>query len=56
MKKLTAIVCAAALCVAASAEEQIEITPIEARTTIRGPGAGVHRGGDRGGVVRGNGQ
>jgi quercetin dioxygenase-like cupin family protein len=37
MKKLTAIVSAAALCVAASAEEQIEITPIEARATIRGP-------------------
>ena len=37
MKKLTAIIAAAALCIAASAEEAIEITPIEARTTIRGP-------------------
>ena len=37
MKKLTAIVFAAALCVAAGAEEQIEITSIEARTTIFGP-------------------
>jgi quercetin dioxygenase-like cupin family protein len=37
MKKATAMVSAAAICVAASAEEQIEITPIEARTTIRGP-------------------
>lgn len=37
MKKLTAIVYAAALCVAASAEEQIVITPSEERATIRGP-------------------
>ena len=37
MKRLTAIVSAATLCVAAGAEEQIEITPIEARATIRGP-------------------
>jgi quercetin dioxygenase-like cupin family protein len=37
MKKLTAIVFAAALCVAAAAEEQIEITSLEARATIRGP-------------------
>jgi len=37
MQKLTVIACAAALCVAAGAEEQIEITPIEARATIRGP-------------------
>jgi quercetin dioxygenase-like cupin family protein len=37
MKKFTAIVFAAALCAAAGAEEQIEITPIEARATIRGP-------------------
>lgn len=36
MKKLTAGISAAALSIAASAE-QIEITPIEARTTIRGP-------------------
>jgi len=37
MKKLTAIVFAAALCIAVSAEEQIVITPIEGRATIRGP-------------------
>jgi quercetin dioxygenase-like cupin family protein len=37
MKKLTAMVYAAALCIAARAEEQIEITPIDARATIRGP-------------------
>ena len=37
MKNLTAIVYAAALCVAVSAEEQIVITPSEARATIRGP-------------------
>ena len=37
MKKLSAIVFAAALGVAAAAEEQIEITSLEARTTIRGP-------------------
>jgi quercetin dioxygenase-like cupin family protein len=37
MQKLTAIVSAAALCIAASAEEQIEITPVEGRATIRGP-------------------
>ena len=37
MKKLTAIVYAAALCIAVSAEEQIVITPIEGRATIRGP-------------------
>ena len=37
MTRLTVIVVAGALCIAASAEEQIEITPIEARTTIRGP-------------------
>jgi quercetin dioxygenase-like cupin family protein len=37
MKKLTAIVSAAALCIAVSAEEQIVITPLEGRTTIRGP-------------------
>ena len=37
MKKLTAIVYAAALCVAVSAEEQIVITPSEERATIRGP-------------------
>jgi quercetin dioxygenase-like cupin family protein len=37
MTKLAAVVCAAQLCIAASAEEQIEITPIEGRATIRGP-------------------
>lgn len=37
MSKLTAMVCAVALCVAASAEESIEITPVESRSTIRGP-------------------
>ena len=37
MKKRTAIVSAAVLGMAASAEEQIKIAPIEARTTIRGP-------------------
>jgi quercetin dioxygenase-like cupin family protein len=37
MKRLTATVWAAALCIAASAEEQIVITPIEGRATIRGP-------------------
>ncbi len=37
MSKLTAVVCAATLCVVASAEEQVEITPAEARATIRGP-------------------
>ena len=37
MTKLTAIVFAAALCVPAAAEEQIEITSLEARSTIRGP-------------------
>ena len=37
MKKLTAIVYAAALCIAVSAEEQIVITPIDGRATIRGP-------------------
>ncbi len=37
MSKLTAAVCAAALCVVASAQEKIEITPVEARSTIRGP-------------------
>ena len=37
MRKLTAIAFATALCVAAGAEEQIEISSLEARTTIRGP-------------------
>ncbi len=37
MRKLTVSVLVAALCIGASAEEQIEISPIEARTTIRGP-------------------
>jgi hypothetical protein len=37
MKKLTASVYAAALCITVSAEEQIVITPIEGRATIRGP-------------------
>jgi quercetin dioxygenase-like cupin family protein len=37
MTKLTAAVCAAALCAVASAEEEIEITSAEARATIRGP-------------------
>ena len=37
MKKLTVIVYAAALCIAVSAEEQIVITPIDGRATIRGP-------------------
>ena len=37
MSKLSAIVCAVALCVAASAQESIEITPAASRSTIRGP-------------------
>jgi quercetin dioxygenase-like cupin family protein len=37
VKKLVAIVVAAALCTAVRAQERIEITPIEARATIRGP-------------------
>jgi quercetin dioxygenase-like cupin family protein len=37
MKKLTVISFAAALSIAAAAEEQIEITSLEERTTIRGP-------------------
>ena len=37
MKKLTASVYAAALCITVSAEEQIVITTIEGRATIRGP-------------------
>ena len=37
MKKLAVISFAAALSIAAAAEEQIEITSLEARTTIRGP-------------------
>jgi quercetin dioxygenase-like cupin family protein len=37
MQKLTVSAVAAVLCAAASAAEQIEITPLEARTTIRGP-------------------
>lgn len=37
MKKLPAVVSAATLCIAVSAEEQIVITPIEGRVTIRGP-------------------
>ena len=37
MKKLTAVVCAVVLCTAVSADEQIVITTLEGRTTIRGP-------------------
>jgi quercetin dioxygenase-like cupin family protein len=37
MRKLTVSASAAVLCIAAGAEEQIEITSIDARTTIRGP-------------------
>jgi quercetin dioxygenase-like cupin family protein len=37
MRKLTVGVSVAVLCSAASGEEQIEITPLEARTTIHGP-------------------
>jgi hypothetical protein len=37
VKKLAAIVAATALSTAVSAQERIEITPIEARATIRGP-------------------
>ena len=37
VNRLAAVVSAAALCVAVSAEEQIEITPSAARATVRGP-------------------
>jgi quercetin dioxygenase-like cupin family protein len=37
VRKITAVAAAASVCTAVSAQEQIEITPIEARATIRGP-------------------